>query len=107
MSTEFRIALTTIGSLEEAKLLSTAIIEKKLATCVNTLKIENSCYPWEGKVNNGEEMLLTIKTTKHLISEISDFLDQHHPYKTYFFTVLTPESINHTYFEWLLTNIKK
>ncbi len=107
MTNDFRIALTTISTLDEAKVLSNAIIEQKLATCVNTLNIANSCYSWEGEINNSPEMLLSIKTTKHLIPAIIKFLDANHPYQTYFFSVLCPESINQTYFDWLLTNIKK
>ena len=56
------VVLVTVPSQEEAESIASALVELKLAACVNILPIHCSVYIWEGKVNKDKEWQLIIKT---------------------------------------------
>ena len=60
--TDKRIVLSTAGSQAEAEKIAQALVERRLAACVNVLPI-HSVYRWQGKVESAAEFLLIIKTT--------------------------------------------
>jgi periplasmic divalent cation tolerance protein len=62
--TDKRIVLTTAGSQEEARAIAHALLERRLAACVNIVSSLESIYRWEGKVDSAQESLLIIKTTE-------------------------------------------
>ena len=60
--TDKRIVLTTAGSADEARRIAEALVERRLAACVNIVPKIVSIYRWKGKVEEAEEWLLVIKT---------------------------------------------
>ena len=58
---EARIVLTTTGSREEAAKIAHALVERRLAACVNIVPQIESVYRWQGKVETATEWLLIIK----------------------------------------------
>ena len=70
--TDKRIVLTTAGSLEEARKLAHALVERRLAACVNIVPQIESVYRWQGKVENATEWLLLIKTTAERFAHVRD-----------------------------------
>jgi len=60
--TEARIVLTTAGSADEARKIAGALVDRKLAACVNIVSGIESVYHWKGNVERAEEWLLIIKT---------------------------------------------
>ena len=57
------LVLTTAGSEMEAQKIAQALVERRLAACVNIVPRIQSVYRWEGKVEKAEEYLLLIKTS--------------------------------------------
>ena len=53
---------TTYPSLVEAEKAGHAIVEQRLAACVNILPGMVSHYWWEGKIERAKEVLMIIKT---------------------------------------------
>ena len=53
----------TCGSTEEADAIATALIERRLAACVQRLPIR-STYRWEGEIQHDDEILLLAKTSR-------------------------------------------
>lgn len=78
--TDKRLVLTTCGSLEEARRLAHALVERKLAACVNVSQIE-SVYRWQGKIETATEWLLVVKTTAEAFNRLRDALDELHSYE--------------------------
>lgn len=64
MATGSLLVLTTCASPEEAERIASALVERRVAACVNTVKGVVSTYRWEGRVVRDEECLLVIKTTE-------------------------------------------
>ena len=78
--TDKRIILTTAGSHEEARKIANALVERKLAACVNIVAQIESIYRWEGKVESAEEWLLIIKTTSGAFDRVRDAIQELHSY---------------------------
>jgi periplasmic divalent cation tolerance protein len=79
--TDKRIVLSTAGSIEEARKIARVLVEEKLAACVNVVPQIESCYWWQGKVENAREFLLIVKTTAELSSDVSQRIKELHSYK--------------------------
>jgi uncharacterized protein involved in tolerance to divalent cations/8-oxo-dGTP pyrophosphatase MutT (NUDIX family) len=63
---DFLVIFVTVGSAAEGDRLARALVEERLAACVNRLPSVQSVYRWEGKVEESAEELLVIKTRKIL-----------------------------------------
>jgi periplasmic divalent cation tolerance protein len=77
---EARIVLTTAGSAEEGRKVARLLVERHLAACVNIVPRIESIYRWQGAVEQGEEVLLMIKTTRSRFSEVREAIQQNHSY---------------------------
>jgi periplasmic divalent cation tolerance protein len=78
---ETRIVLTTIGVHQKAEELARALVERRLAACVNIVGPIRSIYRWQGKVENEQEFLLIIKTTAERASELASAFAELHSYE--------------------------
>ncbi len=78
-STQYCMVLTTVNSESIKKDLLAAILERKLAACIQTIPI-HSHYMWEGKVCEDSEQLLILKTEIRLYSEIEKCITDLHNY---------------------------
>ncbi|OGL40147.1 MAG: hypothetical protein A2042_02855 [Candidatus Schekmanbacteria bacterium GWA2_38_11] len=73
--------ITTVNSDSAAKKIAQALIEEKLAACVNIIPSVTSIFRWEGKVSTESELILIAKSKKKLFDEIKDKILSLHPYK--------------------------
>lgn len=100
------IVYTTYPSLVEAEKAGRAIVEKRLAACVNILPGMVSHYWWEGKIERGEEVVMLVKTRASLADGVRDAVKSSHPYSTPAILVLPIESVESNYLGWLLAETK-
>ena len=105
-ATKVRIALTTAGSMDEAQELANALVERRLAACVNIIPNLTSIYRWQGAVEETSEVLLLIKTTAEQLSEVESTLRELHSYEVPEFVALGVESGSQPYLDWLPSNVK-
>jgi len=77
---EARIVLTTIGSAEEGRKLARLLVDRQLAACVNLVPRIESIYRWQGAVDQAEEVLLIIKTTRSAFPKVQETIQENHPY---------------------------
>jgi periplasmic divalent cation tolerance protein len=105
---DFRVVLVTCATLEEARTIARSVVEKRLAACVNILThAVESFYTWEGKLENGSEYLLLIKTSEPNLAELQTEVFRLHSYDTPEFIALPILSGSRNYLQWLgdsLTN---
>jgi periplasmic divalent cation tolerance protein len=78
--TDKKLVLSTCGSIDEARKLARALVEKQLAACVNIVPQIESVYYWKGKVETSTEFLLLIKTTAGAFDELREVLTELHSY---------------------------
>ena len=74
------IVLTTVGPEFDARELSRALVEARLAACVNIIAGIDSIYRWEGRVTEDAEQLLMIKTSDARVDVLREELFARHPY---------------------------
>ena len=63
MSIDARLVLCTVPDAATAERIATALVEERLAACVNALPGIASTYRWQGKVERAGEVLLVMKCT--------------------------------------------
>ncbi len=74
------VVLSTAGSPEEAEKLARALVEARLAACVNIVPRIRSIYRWQGVVQDEAELLLIIKTTRDLLAKVQETIAHLHSY---------------------------
>ena len=75
------VVLTTVGSDEQARSIAEALVERRLAACVNILPAVRSVYRWKGKLWDDEELLLIIKTTTERFAALREAIGSLHSYE--------------------------
>jgi periplasmic divalent cation tolerance protein len=80
VSADFLVVLCTCPTREVASAIATAVLEERLAACVNQLPGIKSLYRWEGRIEDDEELLLLIKTTSQLFPALEEMIRDLHPY---------------------------
>lgn len=75
------LVLSTYPDKKDAQTIAKKIIKQKLAACVSIIKIESSHYKWKGKLVEGKEFLLIIKTTNKNYKKLETFVRNNHPYQ--------------------------
>ena len=77
---EFIVVLVTAGSSAEGERLARALVEERLAACVNRIAAVQSVYRWEGKVEQSAEEMLVIKTRADLFTALEKRVRELHSY---------------------------
>jgi periplasmic divalent cation tolerance protein len=98
------IILTTTQKKQDAEKLAKRLIEKKLAACINIVKIEKSIYRWKGKIVNDKEFLLVIKSTKERYEKVEHFLRANHPNELPEIIAIPVECAYKKYLNWITKN---
>jgi periplasmic divalent cation tolerance protein len=93
---------TTWPSTVEAEKAGRALVERRLAACVNILPGMISHYRWEGKIERAEEAVMLVKTRASLAPKIEAAVKALHSYDTPAILVLPLESVEGNYLGWLL-----
>lgn len=75
------VVMTTTDDPAEAAALARALVEARLAACVQAMPIA-STYRWEGAVETADECMLLIKTRADRVDGVKAFLDERHSYDT-------------------------
>ena len=104
--TNQRLVLTTVSSQEEARKLANALVERRLAACVNILPKIDSIYRWKDKIEKSQEFLLLIKTAESAVAKLRDAIQELHSYEVPEFIVLRIEDGSEAYLKWIDESIK-
>ncbi len=70
---------TTVKDMEEARKIAGALVERKLAACVNMYPV-TSVYRWEGKIEEEGEIALSLKSISEKFEDISRIIRTLHSY---------------------------
>ncbi len=81
MTTNAHIVINTCPDTETARKLARALVEEKLAACVNIIDSVRSIYRWKGEIQDDGEVLLLIKSGIDQFPALCDRLQELHPYE--------------------------
>jgi periplasmic divalent cation tolerance protein len=76
----FAVVLVTAATREQALAIARALVEERLAACVNVVDGVTSVYRWEGKLNEDREALLVAKTRRALVDRVALRVRELHTY---------------------------
>lgn len=100
------IIQTTTNKKKEAKHISSILIKKNLAACIQISKVK-SLYMWKNKIENEKEFLLTIKTKKCHFKEIRNIIKNIHSYDLPEIISFKIQKSSKEYKEYIFKNTKE
>jgi periplasmic divalent cation tolerance protein len=74
------LVLTNVPDRAVAEKLAHALVEARVAACVNVLAPCRSIYRWQGAVESTDELPVLIKTTQAHYAAVEKLIRHHHPY---------------------------
>lgn len=95
------VAFSTVGTAEDGERIARALVERRLAACVNVVSGVVSVYRWKGAVEREEERLLVIKTRAGRLEALREALVALHPYEVPELIALPVEAGHPPYLAWL------
>lgn len=107
MMEEYIQVFTTTEKKEDAEKIVKALVEKRLAGCIQIVGPIVSTYWWKDNVETAEEWLCFIKSKKALYDELEKAIKEIHPYETPEIIAMPIVSGNKDYLEWLKNELKK
>jgi uncharacterized protein involved in tolerance to divalent cations len=104
---EFIVVYVTAGSAEEGERIATALVEERLAACVNRVSGVSSTYRWEGKIEVAEEELLIVKSRRDLFERLKTRIAELHSYSVPEIIALPILDGSESYLKWLDEELAK
>jgi periplasmic divalent cation tolerance protein len=102
MDFQYILVMVTAPTQEVGEQIIEMLIEKKLGACVNMISPVNSCYLWQGKSYEEEEVLLIVKTRAELFeAEIVPAIKSIHPYDVPEIIALPILMGSQSYLDWI------
>ena len=81
MEQSYLLVLCTCPDAETAQTIAHALVDRRLAACVNVVGDLTSVYRWQGNVESDQEHLLLVKTTAASYGQLEALVQQLHPYE--------------------------
>src|SRR5262245_19813442 len=78
---ETLLVLTNLPDREAALKLARALVERRLAACVNVLGPCTSIYRWKGAIEDAQEVPVLIKSRSALYEELEAAIGELHPHE--------------------------
>jgi periplasmic divalent cation tolerance protein len=91
---------TTAGSADEARRIARAVVERRLAACVQITEIE-SFYRWKGELQNEKEWRLLIKSTEAQYVAVEVAIRELHSYELPAIYAVAFDQAYAAYAEWI------
>ncbi len=100
------VVLSTCGSGDEAERIARALVEKRLAACVNIIPSIRSVYRWKNAIEDCQEVLLVIKTSRALCENVRSQIEKLHSYELPEVVALPIVDGSEQYLEWMDRELK-
>jgi periplasmic divalent cation tolerance protein len=101
MAGEFIQVVTTTSTQDEARAIAAALIEQRLAACVQIVGPIESIYRWQAKVETAAEWQCWIKTRSELFAQLEQQIRQLHSYEVPEILAIPVIDGNQSYLKWL------
>ena len=98
---EIQTLLVMASSMGEAEAIARALVRERLAACVNIVPGAISIYHWEGKIIEGDEVLMIVKGRADRSSVLVDRIKQLHSYEVPSIEAFPVVGGNEAYLAWV------
>ena len=106
MFAEHSLVLTTCPNEAAARELAEALLGERLAACINIVPGLRSIYRWKGRIEEGGEVLLLIKTVKACFPQLEQRIRASHPYELPEVIALDLTAGSAAYLAWITENCR-
>lgn len=100
------VVLTTCAVESDAERIARALVDGRLAACVNVVPGVRSFYHWKGETENSQEFLLIVKTSRDLFGALRAEMEKLHPYELPELLALPVVAGSEDYLVWLQSNLR-
>jgi periplasmic divalent cation tolerance protein len=97
--------VTTTAERKDADALAAAVLEKRLAACVQISGPIDSSYWWNGRLETAREWTVTMKTRRDLYEKLEKLLLATHPYEQPEIVATLIVEISPGYLKWLCEQV--
>jgi periplasmic divalent cation tolerance protein len=100
------LVFTNLPDRSAANTLARALVERRVAACVNVLSECTSAYRWQGKVETATEIPMVVKTTAAAYPELERAIRELHPYELPEIVAVPVCSGLPEYLDWVATQTR-
>ena len=105
MPTHALLVLTTLGSVEDARVFVTGLVEDRLVACGTVLPGAESLYRWEGTLTQEQEVVVLLKTDASKWEELRAAVIERHPYEVPELLAFPVAHGHEHYLSWLTSEV--
>jgi periplasmic divalent cation tolerance protein len=87
---------------DKAQGIAEALVEERVAACVNIVPSLSSVYRWKGAVHHEDEAMLLVKTTRDRFEALKQAVLKHHPYELPEVIAVSVDRGHTPYLEWVI-----
>ena len=102
-----RLVLVTVANEEQGATLAHALVEERLAACVNLIGPVRSIYRWKEKVEDDRECLLVIKARASLLRALERRIRELHTYEVPEMLAVKIDRGFEPYLAWLMESTSR
>lgn len=99
--TPFVQVVTTTATKQDAERIAAAVLERRLAACVQIAGPISSSYWWQGALETGEEWWCVMKSRGDLFPELERAIRTVHPYEEPEILAIPVADGSAGYLDWL------
>ena len=101
------VVLVTCSTPAEAQRIARAVVNARLAACVNILPgAVQSIYRWKGKIESAHERLLLIKTSRKRLAKLQAAVERLHSYDVPEFIAIPIATGSSGYLSWIEESLR-
>ena len=100
------LVMSTCAAEADAERLARALLDARLAACVNVVPGVRSFYRWKGEIESEVEFMLIIKTSRDLFPALRAEIEKLHPYEVPELLALPVLAGAENYLSWLQANLR-
>ena len=93
--------ITTTANADDARRIAQALVERRLAACVQIVGPIQSIYQWEGRIETAAEFQCCIKTRAELYDAVENLVRELHSYDVPEILAVPVIRGSGAYLEWL------
>ena len=98
--------VTTTAEKKDAEALAQAVLDKRLAACVQISGPIESRYWWNGRIETASEWIVTIKTRRDLYQPLETVVLELHPYDQPEIIATAIVEVSSGYLKWLAEQVR-
>ena len=106
-SPKYIVVFVTTKDIEEASSIGQRLLEKRLVACANIVNPVQSLFWWEGKIDQGQEALMILKTQYSQFEEVTKEVKAAHSYSVPEILALPVLDGQKDYLKWVDDSIVK